>query len=452
MSSQEGSRPLDPAGAPQPNIARAIWVRNLLIGIGATAVLTLLFRSTDLDLRWQALAYSPVEPHWPYGRLLGWVLVYHLGTLPGLMLSVLATVGFGLSFFRPEFVRWRYPCLFFVLLLALGPGLMVNLLAKGFGGRPRPDQILQFGGLLEFRHPFEPGFAHKGFSFLCGHCSMSFMFMGLFFLLGGWKRWACLLGGFLFGAVQGVGRMVEGAHFASDALLCGTAMFTLAAALSPINAWSAQTVAERRHRWRIVAATCVLIVLIVASFLFSIGMREEDVHVWLEPGQASPAAGVTAHAWPSPRGAPAPTRVVIAVEVGDIALEFGRGPQPMMVRSRVTGFAFPGSSSEITVRNLRPGSGVSYRQVLRGLFVEKHGQFTVSLREDLAASLEVRTRDGQIILAGPLPPRPLVVTGGFALSDPAALLKWAGVGRFASVGEGEPISITLEAQKVVVQP
>ena len=451
MSPQTGSRPLDPAGAPQATAPRAVWVTDVLIGIGATAAITLLFWCTDLDLRAQALAYSPMEPHWPYGRLLGWALVYHFGTLPGLMLSVLATVGFGLSFMRPEFVRWRYPCLFLVLLLALGPGLVINVLAKGFGGRPRPDQILQFGGLLEFRYPFEPGFAHKGFSFLCGHCSMGFMFMGLYFLLRGWRRWACLVGGFFFGLLQGVGRMVQGSHFASDALLGATVMFTLAAALSPVAAWKPQTVAERRHRWRIAAATSVLIVLIVASFLFSIGIREEDVHVWLEPGQATPAADVKAHAWPSRRGAPAPTRVVIAVEVGDVALEFGRGPQPMVIRSRVTGFAFPGSSSETTIRNLRPGAGVSYHEALRGLFVEKHGRFTVSLREDLEASLEVRTRDGQIILASPLPARPLVVTGSFELSDPAGLLKRTGVGRLASLGEGEPISLTLEAQKVVVQ-
>jgi membrane-associated PAP2 superfamily phosphatase len=424
----------------------------VLVGLGATAALIVLFRVSDLDLQWQALVYSPVAPHWPYGRLLGWALVYHFGTLPGLMLSVLAAVGFGLSFMRPELVRWRYPCLFLVLLLALGPGLVINVLAKGFGGRPRPDQILQFGGLLEFRRPFEPGFAHKGFSFLCGHCSMGFMFMGFFFLLRGWKRWACVVAGFLFGLLQGVGRMVQGSHFASDALLGATVMFTLAAALSPVAAWKPQTVAERRHRWRIAAATSVLIVLIVASFLFSIGMREENVHVWLEPGQTTPAADVAAHAWPSRPGAPSPARVVITVEVGDITLEFGRGPQPMVIRSRVTGFAFPGSSSEITVGNLRPGAGVSYHEALRGLFVEKHGRFTVSLREDLAASLEVKTGDGQILLAGPLRGRPLVVTGSFELSDPAGLLMRAGAGRFASVGNGEPISLTLEAQKVVVQP
>jgi lipid A 4'-phosphatase len=189
-----------------------------LIGLGATAALVALFRVTNLDLRWQALACSPVEPHWPYGRLLGWALVYRLGTLPGLALSVTAAVGLGLSFLKRKYLRWRYPCLFVVLLLALGPGLVINVLAKGFGGRARPDQIVQFGGLLEFRRPFEPGFPHKGFSLLCGHCSMGFMFLGLFFLRLGWKRWTCLTGGFPLGLLQGAVRMVQGAHFPSAAV------------------------------------------------------------------------------------------------------------------------------------------------------------------------------------------------------------------------------------------
>jgi hypothetical protein len=44
------------------------------------------------------------------------------------------------------------------------------------------------------------------------------------------------------------------------------------------------------------------------------------------------------------------------------------------------------------------------------------------------------------------------VSGSFELSDPAGLLKRVGVSRFASEGEGEPIPLTVEAQRVVVQP
>jgi len=452
MSPRPRSHSLDVPGTPSGTYLRTTWARDVVIGLGVTAALTVLFWVTDLDLRWQALAYSPVEPHWPHGGLPGWVLIYHLGTLPGLILSVLAAVGLGLSFLRTEFVRWRYPCLFLVLLLALGPGLLINLLAKGFGGRPRPDQILEFGGLLEFRYPFQPGLAHKGFSFMCGHCSMGFMFMGLFFLLRAWKRWVCLVAGFLFGLLQGVGRMVQGAHFASDALLGASVMFTLAAALAPVAAWQPRTGAERRHRLKVAGGTALLIVLMVGGFLFSMPVREENVHVWLEPGQARTAAGETVLKWRTRRDAPNPAKVLVAVEVGDVTLEFRRQPEPMLIRSLVTGFAFPGAGSRIAVGDLEQAGGISYRQRLSGFFAEKHGKFDVSLREDLAPDVEVKTRDGQIILAGPFPARPLVVSGRFELSDPGGRLKPVGADRYVSPGNGEPITLALEAQTVLVRP
>ena len=431
---------------------RPPWVKHLLVGLAATAAVTALFWLTDLDLQTQALAYSPVEPHWPLGQLPEWVLVYHVGTLPGLVLSVLAAVGLGLSFVRPEFSRWRYPCLFLVLLLALGPGLMVNVLAKGFGGRPRPDQLLQFGGLLEFRYPFQPGLPHKGYSFMCGHCSMGFMFMGLFFLLRGWNRWACLVGGFLFGAVQGVGRMVQGAHFASDALLCATAMFTLAAALSPLAVPRPRTVAEVRHGWRIAAATGILIVLMVGSFLFSMPVREENLHVWGERNDSRPSANEEVEWWIPHRGAPPPAEVRIAVEVGDIVLTLADQVEPLRIRSLVTGFAFPGSGSRIDVEALEGGRAISYRQSLYGLFTERHGTFRVTVRRDVAARLRLVTRDGEIILDGGLAGRPLDVSGGFRLSDPGTVLRAAGGNRYTCAGTGPPLTLELEAQKVLVQP
>jgi lipid A 4'-phosphatase len=444
--------PASPSPEAEARASAATARIGVLVGLAATAVVTAVFWITDFDLRWQALAYSPTAPHWPYARLLGFVVLYHLGTLPGLILGVLAAVGLGLSFIRAGFVRWRYPCLFFVLLMALGPGLVINVLAKGFGGRPRPDQILQFGGLLEFRHPFQPGFPQRGFSFLCGHCSMGFMFMGFFFVLRGWRRWAVLAGGLAFGLLQGVGRVVQGAHFPSDALLGASVMFTLAAALSPVAGWQPRKGVERRHRLAIVGATSLLIVLMVGFFLFSIGLRNEDVHVWLEPGESRPAGEATVSPWRPTRSAPQPAEISIAVEVGNIRLEFPRQPEPMLIRALVTGYAFPGSSSDVTVGELDHGAGISYRQRLSGLFIEKHGTFLVRLRPDLAAHVRISTGQGEIVLAGDRPPRPLILSGAFALSDPAGILRAAGARRYVSPGAGTPILLTLKADGVLIEP
>jgi membrane-associated PAP2 superfamily phosphatase len=433
---------MEPVARPLP------WV---LAGLAATAALTALFWATNLDLRWQALAYSPSAPHWPYSRLLGFVILYHLGTLPGLILGVLAAVGLGLSFVRPEFVRWRYPCLFFVVLLALGPGLVINVLAKGFGGRPRPDQIVQFGGFLAFRHPFQPGFPQRGFSFLCGHCSMGYMFVGFFFLLRGWKRWATLAAGLAFGLLQGVGRVVQGAHFPSDALLGASVMFTLAAALSPVAGWLPKTGIERRHRLRVLGATALLVVLMVGFFLFSIGLRQESTNVWLEPGSSPPGGGASVAWWRPTRGAPPPGEVEIATEVGNITLEFRAHGEPLRIRATVTGYAFPGSSSDVSVGELPNRAGIFYRQRLSGLFIERHGAFLVRLREDVAASLRISTGQGDLVLAHPLPSRPLLLSGAFAISDPAGILKAAGPGRYVSAGTGAPIVLAVKVDRVLVE-
>ena len=424
----------------------------MLAGLAVTPALTWLFWLTDLDLSWEALAYSPATPHWPYASRLGFVILYHLGTLPGLILGLLAAVGLGVSFTRPRFVRWRYPCLFFVVLLALGPGLVINVLAKGFGGRPRPDQVVQFGGFLAFRRPFQPGFPDRGFSFLCGHCSMGFLFMGFFFLLKGWRRWAMLGVGLALGLLQGVGRVVQGAHFPSDALLGGAVMFTLAAALSPIAGWEPKTGVEPRHRLAIAGATALLIVLIVGSFLFSIGLRSQDVHVWLEPGARRPGGAEAVSWWRPTRNAPEPTEVSIAVELGNLTVEFGRQPEPLVIRALVTGYAFPGSGSDVAVREGDGGAHISYRQRLSGFFIEKHGTFLVSVRDDVGARMDIATGRGDIVLASPLPSRPLLVSGEFALSDPAGVLTEVGPRRYASPGNGPPIALDLKADRLFVRP
>jgi hypothetical protein len=281
---------------------------------------------------------------------------------------------------------------------------------------------------------------------------MGFMFMGFFFLLRGWTRWALLAAGLGLGLLQGVGRIVQGAHFPSDALLGASVMFTLAAALSPVAGWQPKTGVERRHRLAIVGATSLLIVLMVGFFLFSIGLREEDVHVWLEPGESRPAGEATVSGWRPTRTAPEPSQVSIAVEVGNITVEFSRQAEPMLIRALVTGYAFPGSSSDVTVRESDRGAYVSYRQRLSGFFIEKHGTFVVSLRDDVGARMAISTGRGDIVVAAPRPSRPLLLLGAFTLADPAGVLRPVGPRRYLSPGSGAPIVLDLTADRVLVQP
>src|SRR5271166_2604405 len=102
--------------------------RHALLGLFLTLLITALFWSTDLDLRLQGLAYSPGPVHWPFNDLQPWAFLYHYGTFPGLFAALAAALGWGLSYSRPDRAHWRYPCLYLVVLLALGPGFLINVL------------------------------------------------------------------------------------------------------------------------------------------------------------------------------------------------------------------------------------------------------------------------------------------------------------------------------------
>jgi hypothetical protein len=123
----------------------------------------------------------------------------------------------------------------------------------------------------------------------------------------------------------------------------------------------------------------------------------------------------------------------------------------MLIRAVVTGYAFPGSGSDVTVRELDHWTRISYRQRLSGFFIEKHGTFLVRLRDDVAARLRISTGRGDIVVAGERPPRPLAISGKFALADPAGILRAAGARRYAAAGSGVPIVLDLTADRVVVQ-
>lgn len=108
--------------------------------------------------------------------------------------------------------------LFLLAALAAGPGVVVNWLFKDHWGRPRPRDVVQFGGSLEFVPAFVPGACERNCSFVAGHPSSVFWLAAFGFLLAGGRRYAVFTAAALAGFVVGAGRIVQGAHFLSDVL------------------------------------------------------------------------------------------------------------------------------------------------------------------------------------------------------------------------------------------
>lgn len=118
---------------------------------------------------------------------------------------------------------WQRRVLYLVMVLALGPGLVVNAAFKADSGRARPLQVTELGGARDytgFGMPAEQ--CRKNCSSVSGHAAMGFFFIAFAWAL---RSPAWLVGGILIGAVVGAGRMLQGGHFLSDVLFSFWAVY-----------------------------------------------------------------------------------------------------------------------------------------------------------------------------------------------------------------------------------
>lgn len=192
-----------------------IWVPLLVL-----AVVSLVLRVCDLDRFWQRELWSP-DSGWRWASHALVQFLYRYGTWPAILVAGASAVAWVSSKVSGKWQKIRPPTLYLALLLALGPGLVVNVIFKDHFGRPRPTQTEEFGGRESFRAVGERSGAGRGKSFPSGHASMGFYWLGLFLFFWDRKRglaWA--FGGLalLHGLVMGVGRMAQGGHWFSDVL------------------------------------------------------------------------------------------------------------------------------------------------------------------------------------------------------------------------------------------
>lgn len=111
----------------------------------------------------------------------------------------------------------RKAIIFISLAFIFAPGVVVNGILKEHVGRPRPAEIVEFGGTKTFQPPFKiSNECSSNCSFVSGHASFAFAFMifGLFFK--GVRRKIALSAGFLFGVMVGFVRIFQGRHFFYD--------------------------------------------------------------------------------------------------------------------------------------------------------------------------------------------------------------------------------------------
>ena len=135
-----------------------------------------------------------------------------------------------------------------VASLALGPGLLVNVALKDHWHRPRPVQVIEFGGADPFR-PYDrlDGSCVRNCSFVSGEGASAFWTVAPALLLP--PPWhAVALGGALcFAAAAGGLRMAFGGHFLSDTVFAALFTWLVVAGLLARDPRGFGPPAERRY-------------------------------------------------------------------------------------------------------------------------------------------------------------------------------------------------------------
>lgn len=223
----------------------------IIVGLLITAIAgTTIIEGTGLDLALCDAVYEPggLNDGWIHGRDVPWSMLYDHGEIPVLLMLVAAAWALWSAWLGEVPRSWTRPALVMLFTVALGPGLLVNAVLKPLWGRPRPADVIAFGGDKAYRSVFRPGGPGCGKSFPCGHCSMAFALCGLVAWYPICPRAAvgALAGGIAYGIVMGAARVLQGGHFATDALWAGVIVLVVVAALYYLVFQLPQTVARNR--------------------------------------------------------------------------------------------------------------------------------------------------------------------------------------------------------------
>jgi membrane-associated PAP2 superfamily phosphatase len=147
---------------------------------------------------------------------------------------------------RPMLIQAR-AAFFLIATLALGPGLITNLILKDHLGRPRPIDVQQFGGDDHFEPWWDPrGNCSNNCSFVAGEPSGAFWTLAPAALAPPPLQAVAYGAALTFGIALGAFRMAAGAHFFSDVVFSGVLMYVLIWAMHGlIYRWPATRLDEK---------------------------------------------------------------------------------------------------------------------------------------------------------------------------------------------------------------
>ncbi len=377
-------------------IERRQWLPDLLGLIVVAAMATLPFLTPHNDLSLQRCFYTPDATHpWSHENDAVWRWLYRFGPWPALLTALGALGVLAASRWRPALARHRAHALYLVLTLALGPGLLVNVIFKDHWGRPRPRQVTELGGTWSYQTFVEKGVGGRGKSFPCGHSAMGYYFVAFYFL---WRRRhparaaSALAFAAAYGTVIGAARMAAGGHFASD--VAWSAVMTAATAFVLYYAVLRVPLVEDRQaagapppplpRWMLVVMPIAAVFAVAMGLLGTPSYREFDATI----------------------PAPSPLRLNLDVTRCDVELSFSDDlSTSIRVSGEAQGFGWPGCRVDCMttagIHDGRPAATVNVAPT--GWFNELNGRLIVTMPAGTAASVGGRVRGGDVTVKAAQP-------------------------------------------------
>ncbi len=375
----------------------------VLLETAGLLVLTAVISHFGLDFKAQRLFYrAGAEPVWYQKELLGWRIAYHYGTLPAILLTLVACIGFALSWIKPKMKRLRRYFLLIILTLAIGPGLMVNAILKDHWGRPRPRQVQEFGGKWDFKEIWQPGTPGKGKSFPCGHCSMGFFFITLYYC---WRQrhktlaFTSLIFSLGLGMYIGLARMAQGGHFLSDVVWAGgltyltaTILFYWVLKIPEHEAQSPKVPAEpkpvpssTKKRVLMTVAILVALAILIFIFLFSKPFYRESIHQVKKDTTFKVI------------------KLRFSLNRGDIIVRRGNFEQAIQIKTIAQGFGFPKYhyQSDLFQESIGDTLAVSYQFIMKGLFNEIDVQTLVQIDSLYPVHVSGGSQQGSLMFEAP---------------------------------------------------
>jgi len=175
----------------------------------------------ELDILVSSLFYSAEAGKfvWRYAAVNSFVYEYtnYLAYILTFSLLGLVVAAYGSKI--QVLTKKKKVIMFLFLTLVAGPGFVVNTVFKDNWDRPRPREVIEFGGSFKFEPPLSPTFECEDcYSFVSGHASVGFYFFAVALLLRK-RRW--LLLPVLMGGGIGFVRIMQGGHFLSDVIFSG---------------------------------------------------------------------------------------------------------------------------------------------------------------------------------------------------------------------------------------